>query len=461
MKKEIKILVVKDSPNQAEQLKGILEEQDYKVEIAYNGKKALAKAKIQQPHLIICDIIMPEMDGYQFCEKVKADEDLKDIPVILLTSLPDPTDIVKGLKCKADNFIIKPYNRELLISRIHHILVNAELRKNRTTETVTEFYFAGQKYSLTSERLQIIDLLLSMYENAVQQKSQLEQSYLQLQKAHETIKILEKNYRTILESNADAMVVVNKDGIIRYVNPAAESLFSLNDEIFSGDIFKYPIAVGEVREINITDRNGDTLTAEVRIVETNWEGENAYLATLRDVTDNVKLREKLRVLSLTDELTGLYNRRGFFTQVQQYQDMFKDKAGVLLYIDIDYFKKINDTLGHNAGDTAIIEAANIIKKSFRESDIIGRIGGDEFAVYVTGTNTINHNVFLERLDKNLQAFNNQKDRPYNLSFSIGKEFYSPDNPRSINELLIRADQAMYEQKRASKFKQRLPAGPGA
>lgn len=100
MKKEIKILVVKDSPNQAEQLKGILEEQDYKVEIAYNGKKALAKAKIQQPHLIICDIIMPEMDGYQFCEKVKADEDLKDIPVILLTSLPDPTDIVKGLNAR-------------------------------------------------------------------------------------------------------------------------------------------------------------------------------------------------------------------------------------------------------------------------------------------------------------------------------------------------------------------------
>jgi two-component system cell cycle response regulator len=217
------------------------------------------------------------------------------------------------------NFILrrqKPYNKEFLLSRISHVLANSELRKNRAAKMATEFYFANQKFLLTSERSQIIDLLLCTYENAVQQKSDLEQSYLQLQKAHETIKILEKNYRTILESNADAMVVVNKSGIIRYVNPAATALFSRNAETFLGEKFGYPIIAGEIKEINITKSNGTVLTAEVRVVETNWEGENAYLATLRDVTDNVKLREQLRMLSLTDELTGLYNRRGFMVQVQ-------------------------------------------------------------------------------------------------------------------------------------------------
>lgn len=447
MSQDIKILIVEDSPTQAEQLKATLEKHDYKVEIAYNGKEALAKVKLQMPLVIISDIIMPEMDGYQFCEKVKEDERLKNIPVILLTSLSEPTDVIKGLKCKADNFIIKPYNEEFLLSRIRHVLINFELRKNHAAEMVTEFYFADQKYLLTSERLQIIDLLLCTYENAVQQKSELEQSYLQLQKAHETIKILETNYRTILESNADAMVVVNKDGIIRYVNPAAAALFSRNAETFPGEKFDYPIVAGEIKEINLTDSNGAVLTAEVRVVETNWEGENAYLATLRDVTDNVKLREKLRMLSLTDELTGLYNRRGFFTHVQQYQDTVNARDGGLLYIDMDDFKQINDTLGHDVGDKAIIEAANIIKKSVRESDIIGRIGGDEFAVFVTGAGNIDYDVFLDRLHENLQAFNSEKDHQYKLSLSVGKEYNNPENPRSLNELLIRADQSMYEQKR--------------
>lgn len=447
MNRIIRLLIVENIPTLAEQLKSILEEQYYKVEIACNGKEALAKIKTQMPDVIITDIIMPEIDGYQFCEKVKEDEDLKEIPVILLTSLSEPTDVIKGLKCKADNFIIKPYNEEFLLSRIRHVLVNAELRKNRAAEMVTEFYFADQKFLLTSERLQIIDLLLCTYENAVQQKSDLEQSYMQLQKAHETIKILEKNYRTILESNADAMVVVNKNGIIRYVNPAAAVLFSRNAETFLGEKFSYPIIAGEIREININKSNGTVLTAEVRVVETNWEGENAYLATLRDVTDNVRLREQLRMLSLTDELTGLYNRRGFMVQVQQYRETSKTMEGGLLYIDMDCFKQINDNLGHNVGDKAIVEAANIIKKSFRESDIIGRIGGDEFAVFVTSTSNISHEVLLKRLNENLHAFNTQKDRQYRLSLSVGKEFNSPENDYSINELLIRADRSMYEQKK--------------
>jgi two-component system cell cycle response regulator len=448
MNKDIKILIVEDSPTQAEQLKATLEEQNYKVEIAYNGKEALTKARTKMPHVIISDIIMPEMDGYQFCEKVKEDEHLKDIPVILLTSLSEPSDVIKGLKCKADNFIIKPYNKEFLLSRIHHVLLNTELRKNHAAEMVTEFYFANQKYLLTAERLQIIDLLLSTYENAIQQKSELEKSYLKLQKAHETIKILEKNYRNLLESNADAMVVINKDSIIRYVNPAAAALFNRNVETFPGQKFDYPVIAGEIREINIPSPNGDYLTAEVRVVETNWEGENAYLATFRDVTDNVKLREKLRTLSLTDELTGLYNRRGFYTQIQQYQETFNNNEGLLLYIDIDFFKKINDTLGHNVGDMAIVDTANIIKKSFRESDIIGRIGGDEFAVFIAGANIVNHDVFLERLYENLHDFNTTIDRQYKLSLSVGKEYNSPDNPFSINELIIRADRSMYEQKRS-------------
>lgn len=183
-----------------------MRQDEYQVAVARNGVEALAWIEEQKPLVVISDIMMPEIDGYQLCMKIKEDPVLKDIPVLLLTSLADPTDVIRGLECGADNFITKPYNEQFLLSRIKHILINRELRKNRSSEMGIEVFFAGKKHFLTSERIQIIDLLLSTYENAIQQKIELEQSYRQLQKAHETIKILEANYRRLLERNADAMV---------------------------------------------------------------------------------------------------------------------------------------------------------------------------------------------------------------------------------------------------------------
>jgi DNA-binding response OmpR family regulator/GAF domain-containing protein len=170
---QIEILIVEDSPTQAEHLRNILEQNAYRVLIARHGREALALLSRHRPTLVISDILMPEMDGYELCRRIKADENLKDIPVILLTALSDPTDVLKALECGASNFITKPYDKKYLLARIHYILANMELRKSTVVQMGINVFFANHTYFINAERLQILDLLLSTYETAVQENLEL------------------------------------------------------------------------------------------------------------------------------------------------------------------------------------------------------------------------------------------------------------------------------------------------
>ena len=170
---KIEILVVEDSATQAEQLGYILEQQGYTVLMARNGREALEIISSSLPTMVISDIIMPDMDGYTLCKKIKSDENLKNIPILLLTSLGDAEDVLKGLACGADNFITKPYDEQYLLTRIHHILLNVDLRRETKVQMGVEIFFGGKKYYITSERQQILDLLLSTYETAVQKNREL------------------------------------------------------------------------------------------------------------------------------------------------------------------------------------------------------------------------------------------------------------------------------------------------
>jgi two-component system cell cycle response regulator len=167
---------------------------------------------------------------------------------------------------------------------------------------------------------------------------------------------------------------------------------------------------------------------------------------------HVKLQERLRSMSVTDELTGLYNRRGFFTLAEQELRIAKRlrKSIFLFFLDIDNLKEINDQFGHIEGDMMILETSDILRRTFRQSDTIARIGGDEFAVVLNGAKTSDAETVAVRLQKNLDETNKTMRRGYRLSLSIGMSFYDPENPRSIDELLSEADKSMYEQK---KYKQ--------
>ncbi len=186
--------------------------------------------------------------------------------------------------------------------------------------------------------------------------------------------------------------------------------------------------------ISIRDKKGKTLRV---------------IGTVLDITERKRAEERLKEMSIKDELTGLYNRRGFFTLAEQQLEVASrtNKGMFLFFIDLDNMKWINDTLGHNKGDQALIETANILNNSFRRSDIIARIGGDEFVVIAFEAPAHKTEILTARMDKNFNILNQEPDRPYKLSISAGIAHYNPDYPCTLDNLLALADSQMYEQKR--------------
>ncbi len=181
------ILIVEDSPTQAEKLKYFLETHGYQVVAASNSKEALALVRLSKPDIVISDIMMPEMDGYELCRQIKTDEKLKDVSVILLTALSDPADVIRGLECGADNFVTKPYDERILLSQIEFLQINRGLQETKSVQMGIEIKFSGRKYVITSDRLQILNILLSIYVSAVGKNRALEQAQDELRRLNEQL----------------------------------------------------------------------------------------------------------------------------------------------------------------------------------------------------------------------------------------------------------------------------------
>jgi diguanylate cyclase (GGDEF)-like protein len=161
-----------------------------------------------------------------------------------------------------------------------------------------------------------------------------------------------------------------------------------------------------------------------------------------------RMQVKARNLSLKDDLTGLYNRRGFLEFAEQHVRLAQRNVRTLLLIfaDLDKLKTINDTFGHREGDEAIKAAAAILNATFRRSDIIARIGGDEFTVLAIDASMEGGEIMISALEQNIRRHNEQSEAPYNISLSTGTALFDPTRPCSIEELMERADRALYKQK---------------
>lgn len=176
-----KILVVEDSLTQAERLRHILEQQGYEVAVAGNGALALDKVSEFQPDLIMSDVNMPEMDGYELSRRVKLDPRFREIPVILVTGMSDPQDVIRGLECGADNFVLKPYEERYLLGRVRYVLANREMSRPNDAGMGVGIFFNGQRHFITADRLQILNLLLSTYDAAIQRSKELQHGQDNLQ----------------------------------------------------------------------------------------------------------------------------------------------------------------------------------------------------------------------------------------------------------------------------------------
>ena len=180
--------------------------------------------------------------------------------------------------------------------------------------------------------------------------------------------------------------------------------------------------------------------------------DNALIRSLRFAIERQHVHEKLRTLTLEDELTALYNQRGFYALAHEYASLAKrsNRGMLVLFIDLDGLKKINDTFGHAEGSRAIVAAGVVLEKTFRDTDLVARWGGDEFAVLLMETDDQTLELIMDRLNSVLMRHNTQMRRGYDLAMSVGVARFDPQNPRPIEQLLKEADQNMYLEKRKRK-----------
>ncbi|MBM4464260.1 MAG: response regulator [Chloroflexi bacterium] len=242
------ILIVEDSLIQAAQLKDLLQKHGYRVTVATNGEEGLATARKRKLDLIITDISMPVMDGYEMCQAIKHDGMLKDIPVILLTVLSDTEDVIRALKAGADYYLTKPYQENHLLSRVESALAKPVRQKNERTAEKLEVAFGGERLVLTSNRQQILNLLLSTYDDAVQQNreliktrrelqeinKQLQQEIIERKQAEEEIRRLKDFNESIVQNMAEGIAVEDAEGRIIFVNPAAATLLGYSPQELLG-----------------------------------------------------------------------------------------------------------------------------------------------------------------------------------------------------------------------------------
>ncbi len=293
-------------------------------------------------------------------------------------------------------------------------------------------------------------------------------------RAEEALRKSASSLQAVLHSTADGILAVGIENDVLYVNERFAELWQIPPEVLASknnsillrhvlDQLSEPQSFLEmVQELYKSNKESfDILNFKdgrvfERLSRPLMEGEAMMgrVWSFRDITERMRLEEEIRSLSLTDELTGLYNRRGFtILAEQELKQAHREKRTMLLFFgDIDNLKAINDTWGHAQGDLALRELSTILKEIFRESDILARVGGDEFVVVALDASREGTEIVTNRIQSALEARNQQKGATYQLALSLGIARFDPEMPCTLSELIAQADGLMYQQKQARKKK---------
>jgi diguanylate cyclase (GGDEF)-like protein/PAS domain S-box-containing protein len=289
------------------------------------------------------------------------------------------------------------------------------------------------------------------------------------EKAIEELQEIADKYRSLVESYDDPIYLVDSNYRYLFMNKTHRSRLGIVGNEYEGQSYGLYYSVRETNEfseeIDLVFKSGISLSHEHQSRKDNKyflrtfspvrdrRGTVTAVAVIsKDITDYKAMEEKLQTLSITDELTGLFNRRGFYTLAEHQLKLARRQKNkiYLLYADQDNLKEINDTWGHREGDAALVDIAAILKGCFRDSDVVARVGGDEFAVVPIGAQGENIDAILVRFVRKIDDFNKKCGRNYELSLSFGLACYDPLSPVSVDELIRIADETMYEQKRNKK-----------
>lgn len=443
-----RILIIDDIAANARLLEAMLEAEYYVTRTKSSGLEAIEAASTWQPDLILLDVMMPEIDGYEVARRLKAMPETAHIPIVLVTALNDQSERIRGLDAGADDFFTKPVESEVLLARIGGLV-----RLKRLLDEWGSRREIARALGLTDEVLpeppmtfkralvvddtdasarQIAAILRQDDVEVVQAKN--EAQVMELTKVSPfdlliiSLSVKDANPLRII-ATLRAANHTHEIPLLLIAEPDQRRLSARGFELGANDCLAFPV---EELELRLRARN------QIRL--------KRYRDQLRiDVGDALKL-------GAIDDLTGLYNKRFFKHRLQEIADCINASLSVLM-IDIDKFKMINDHHGHRAGDEILRAIGSHLRSSVRESDLIARYGGEEFAVIMPESKARDASFVAERIRATIAQADYIVDQGKSLhvTVSVGVAV-SDDGISSIDQLIDRADQALYEAKRNGRNK---------
>jgi len=443
-----RILVVDDVPANVKLLEARLSAEYFDVVTAMNGIEALAICERAECDIVLLDVMMPDMDGFEVCRRIKGNRATHHIPVLMVTALDHPSDRVRGLEAGADDFLTKPVSEMALIARVRSLarlkMMVDELRMRALTSReigIQDPENAAIADTGRSGKILIVDDRVSSYERLSSMLADQHAVDVEPNPNEALFRVAEGNYDLVIVSlaleNYDALRLCSQlrsldrtrnVSILAITDGEDDTRMNRGLEIGINDYLTRPI-----------DKN--ELQARVR----TQIRKKRYTERLRD---NVQMSIEL---AITDSLTGLYNRRYMESHLTTLveQAATRGKPLTALVLDIDYFKAINDTHGHDAGDDVLREFATRIRKAIRGIDLACRYGGEEFVIVMPETDMAVATIVAERLRRRIasERFSIQQGASaieVTISIGIATLDTAGDTAASI---LKRADQALYRAKR--------------
>jgi len=252
-----RILVVEDSPTQAMELRYLLESSGFEVEVACDGASGLERCMQLGVDAVLSDVVMPGMDGYELCKSLKGNPVTAVLPVMLLTSLSDPMDIIRGLECGADNFLTKPYDGAYLIGRVRRLLENCALRADRKVSMGVDVLLMGKQFTINSEKEQVLDLLLSTFEEVLRSR----QREFEAKLSEQTLRESQRFLQAVLDALARQIAIIDSRGNIQMVNAsfrqfALENGFEATRQLEGSNYFDTWLSLTLAREHGPKVRDG-------------------------------------------------------------------------------------------------------------------------------------------------------------------------------------------------------------